>query len=596
MMGRVAAGRRSVTEISAVPRKIGGGAVPVEAALGRAFPRAKTEAERNGRAERTSDLNEPSPDPTTHQRGERLALLGWLLVAGLVRGLCLGEWSLWGDEAYSHIHAGELWTEEASPSLKVYPLFFVLEWLCLQFPGAHESLELSLRAVPALAGALAVGVLFAGSRRFLDGLTRHLLAALATFSPWLIYHSQFARFYSLLLLLSAVAAFQFYAAVQQNSRRLMIQSMIWFALAIATHPTAVLLLGSCAAFALASKWRGCDLSWRTLSPLGVLFALGAVLALIKLQSVSETVGFRFFMQDAGADSVPALIQGIAYNLGLSISALAALGAWRLLGRDQSLAAFLWMGAGLPIALVLGLAAIQVPVEQRYLIPVVPLLLVLAAMALAELVTLATQKLRVARWFVPVLALSPFAPAFASHYLDGNRHNLRGAAEWIEERLEEDDAVVAEIHYLFALYVPQLPEELLLEAPPQFGRGYDLYRAGLSEAKRVWVVIPTDFQGVSGDRGGFYDWVWEVGSLQQEFFAERWDYHENRLQVFLIEDIAAARTWRPEENRDEDAPERTPTLRSRERPTPQDRPARTDRPRRERPEGERRRRPPRSQED
>ena len=500
--------------------------------------------------------------------------LVWFAVALVLRFLFLSRWSLWGDEAYSYINAVELGAGESSPSLRAYPLFFVLELAALKVL-TWTSLEFTLRAIPALAGSLAVWVLFAGTRGLLNVSERRFLALIAATSPWLLFHSQFARFYSLLLFLCAAAAFVFLAALRENSWRHMAWATVLFPLAIVTHPTAAMLLAGVLAAGIVWKLMDSSLSWRTFAPMGILLGLGVIVVLTRWSSVQTTIGYRLTHQDPGADSVFDLIQGTVYNLGLAISTLAGIGWLLMWSTHRRLAVFIFFAAGIPFACVFGLAVFGSAVEQRYLIPVVPLLLIPAAVCLRKLRDGLAEARMQPTLLTAIFVLLPFVPGLASHYIDGNRHNLRGATELVAADLQDSDMVVAENNFLTGLYLPDLPEERLVEAPPQFGRGFDDYRALSHSSSRCWVIVPAEFLELGGDRAAFHEWVWQHGKLVRELYEPRWDYHQNRIQVFLV-DLPAATAWKPVE--DESVNEE---LRAQRQPPPADR---------ERPQ--RRRKPPR----
>lgn len=465
-----------------------------------------------------------------------------MLIAGGLRFAGLHVWSLWGDEAYSFVHAHRFGTSEMGASSLAYPLFFALEWLALQTLPHSLSLELVLRLVPALAGTLAAALLFRVSRGLLDRPARHLLAAMAAFSPWLLFHSQFARFYSLLLLLSLLSSFTFLDAVRTGSRRRMWQSALLFLLAMATHPTAALLLAGHLLAFVVGRFVGETRPLRLLGPLFWMLLVPLLAAAFSWRTVQETLIHRITLQDSGADSVADLIQGIVYNFGLSLSALSVAGLPLLWKRSRLLCVHVVVGAGFPFAVVFGLALLGSAVEQRYLIPVVPLMMVPAALLVAEIMEQAGQRLRGARVVVPLLVFCPFVLALASNYADGDRHDLRGAAAVIQADLRPADFVVSENHFLMQYYLRELAEDRLVEAPPR-AEDYMQYAALSREGGRLWVVVPAEFADLGGERAHFYAWCWESGQLVRELYHPRLDYHQNRLQVFLFQDPEGSR-WLP----------------------------------------------------
>lgn len=472
--------------------------------------------------------------------------LAWLVVAGLLRFSLLDRWSLWGDEAFTHINITEFDRGETSPSIRAYPLFFLLEWSA--FHLLHfTSVEAALRVVPALAGTLVPAIFFLSTCGLLRRSERHLYAAMATFSPWLLFHAQFARFYALLLLVSAAATFQFLRAIRTDSTRRMVVASVLLTLAVLTHPTAVLLLAGLLASVLVQRIFGRPVRLRVVAPVLVLPLLLLIALILKFEAFQETIGFKLNLQDLGADTIIDLVQGIAYNLGLNLSILAVLGMWALFRRETLLFAEVTVGVSLSLFVLVVLAAMGISVEQRYLIPVVPLILIPAAVMLGHLIEPLKGRVIWPQFAVPAFALVPFLPSLVSHYLDGNRHDLRGAARFVRERIEADDGVVAENNYLMGLYMPELPEARLAEAPPQYALTLSHYKRMESSCRRLWVVVPTHFIDLGGDRKAFYEWALRQGRQMAEMYVPRLDYHQNRLQVFLVE-MEGARPFKPTEGR------------------------------------------------
>ncbi len=129
------------------------------------------------------------------------------------------------------------------------PLYYALAWLWTQLTGTGE---VGLRSLSALAGVATVPVAYllgAELRGRRAGLTA---AALVAVNPMLLWYSQEARGYALLVLLTALAALYFFRALRGTSRRDLALWGVFSALALATHYFAIFPVAFEAAWLL---WR-----------------------------------------------------------------------------------------------------------------------------------------------------------------------------------------------------------------------------------------------------------------------------------------------------------------------------------------------------
>jgi len=481
---------------------------------------------------------------------EFAAALGWFLVAATLRAIGIDRFSLWGDEIYTLENSQQLFGPAMKPSALAFPLCFLLERGALELArlggvdlGAPESLQWVLRVVPATCGALAAAAAFAGSRGVLRPGERHVLAALVAFSPWFLWMSQMARFYALVLFFCVPATFSFWRAQRDGDVGAAWRGVAWSALALATHPSAgLLLLGHLLACLAAAALRLKPLTRALVPPL--LLPLAAVAVAAAWPTLRETIAYRYHAQDASLETAAVLVLGLGFNFGPVVGALALLGLPTLWRRERALAVHVVVGVGAPVAGVLLLALQQKAVEQRYLVAVMPLALVPAAAFLGELGHRVTGALRGARVAIPAAALAAWLPGVVSAGIDGDRHDLAGALAFVGARLEPGDAIVCETHALARRYLPaELSDERLIEAPPprdEWKRWQELW----TDSRRVWVVVQAEFEEMSAETRSFQRWAWQEGRLVREFWRPRLDYHQNRLRVFLV-DTALARRWHRE---------------------------------------------------
>jgi mannosyltransferase len=163
-------------------------------------------------------------------------------VGALLRFGTLGVQHFWLDEAVTagllrldlDDMLGTMWTTESTP-----PLYYMLAraWVLVFGTG-----EVGLRALSALLGTLTIPVVYAigatlGSRR--AGL---IAAALTAVSPALVWYSQEARSYALVILLSALSLLFAARAVTRGSGRDVASWAASAALAILSHYFAVFLV------------------------------------------------------------------------------------------------------------------------------------------------------------------------------------------------------------------------------------------------------------------------------------------------------------------------------------------------------------------
>jgi mannosyltransferase len=316
-----------------------------------------------------------------------LPLSGIVILAALLRLPGLGSRSLWLDEgaeyeavrgSFGHM-LDHVLHKESTP-----PLSYIYEWLATKPIGTSE---LALRLPFALAGIAVVVVVYVAGRDLAGRRAGLIAAGLAATNPFLVWHSQDARSYTLLVL--------FLAGTIVALRR---DRLWWWAAlavaALATHHFAIFIVLPEAAWLLRERGRAARapvaLAGAALVPL-------AVLALSQADDRSAWIGStsivnRLVQVPAGYLVGYQLGVGAGIVAGLVVvvpAALALLAAWRLApGRAMVLLGV--VGIALPIA--------AAAVGRDYLIPrtvigsLVPLLLATAI------------GLDRARWGVPAAVL------------------------------------------------------------------------------------------------------------------------------------------------------------------------------------------------
>lgn len=130
------------------------------------------------------------------------------------------------------------------------PLYYVLAWLWSRIAGVDEP---GLRSLSALLGTLAIPVCYAAARTLVSHRAGVIVAALAAASPLLVWYSQEARAYSLLVLLGALSFLFFARALEEPSPR---DLAFWAgasSLVLLTHYFGVFLIAAEAAILLCRR-------------------------------------------------------------------------------------------------------------------------------------------------------------------------------------------------------------------------------------------------------------------------------------------------------------------------------------------------------
>jgi uncharacterized membrane protein len=183
------------------------------------------------------------------QRGAPLALACLTVVATVLRFWRIGHQSFWYDESVTlvlvHHSFGRMLSllphTEGTP-----PVYYCVLWLWARIFGFSEA---GLRSLSAVAGIASIPAMYGIGARLISRRAGIVAAALAAFNPFLIWYSQEARAYSLLVLTSALALLAFVHLVSprpegaQPSGRWLITWVVAASLALATHYFALLGVG-----------------------------------------------------------------------------------------------------------------------------------------------------------------------------------------------------------------------------------------------------------------------------------------------------------------------------------------------------------------
>lgn len=316
-------------------------------------------------------------------------LLGLTVLGAIARFASLGIQSYHHDEVITAMRVlsgsfGQM-LHEVSVSESNPPLYYVLAW---PWAKAFGSSEYGLRSLSALFGTLTVPVAFLLGRQLVSRRAGLIAAALVAVNPMLIWYSQEARSYALLIFFGALSIYFFARALDTRAGRDLGFWALASALALCSHYYAVFALAIEAVWllvALRSRWRA------VLPALGAVALTGlALLPLLLAQTnpthigwIDETpllsrlgeTGVSFLIGETGhVIAEPpreryALIPALLVLFGLALVFLRG-------GRRERRGAAIGLTLGLGVAALAAVAALagkDYVVERNLLPALVPLL-------------------------------------------------------------------------------------------------------------------------------------------------------------------------------------------------------------------------------
>jgi hypothetical protein len=316
---------------------------------------------------------------------QAILVAGVALLAALLRFPTLDVQSFWVDEAVTvellrgglgHVLHGVVDTESTPP------LYYVLAWLWSQPFGLGE---VGLRSMSALLGTATIPIVWAVGRRLAGDRTGLIAALLAAANPLLIWYSQEARAYALLVLLATLSLLLFLRALDDPSRGRVAAWGVVGALALATHYFAFFIL--LAEVLLFVRARGARAVLPAVAPMTI--AGLALLPLLVHQAKYERAGF-ISGQPLGtriAQVPKQLLVGYSspaqVATGIAAALLFVTGVWLVVRRGDERArsgarlAAIAGGTVLLLPLALALIGIDYLLTRNLITAAVPLLLVAA---------------------------------------------------------------------------------------------------------------------------------------------------------------------------------------------------------------------------
>jgi Dolichyl-phosphate-mannose-protein mannosyltransferase len=435
--------------------------------------------------------------------GERVILVLILLLAAALRIHGLGSFALEQDELYTIQEGTELFDTLAQPGISARPLYYlIVHPLLIWLP--HTPVLLRLPAL--IFGIAGVFVAWWLARRTL-GRTAGIAAAVFTaISPWHMYASGMARYWSLVFLLAASAYALVPLATDRDDRRLYLATLVVLLLGTSTHPSflfpvagaivAVHLVRTDGTFGF--RWPT-PTAWRWLWAPYAVFVIGCASLLRFTGRADEIKNWGGRSAAANARIIPAIAEWAT-----PVLCAAAVVGIVLLFRDRELIRRRWalmatFGVGCSLT-ALVTASKQTNVYADYAMGALPLIMVSAAILPQLANELASRAWQGAAGGYSVLGtavglvmVAGILPGTVSHLSDGTRFDYRPAYRWIQATAPSE-LVVAWPLSAQVRYAPGLRPALLL---PDTAALTDT----LSRERSFWVVASEKRYGLVGDDAG-----------------------------------------------------------------------------------------------
>lgn len=317
---------------------------------------------------------------------------GLTLLAAILRFATLGVQAYHHDEIVtaSRVLRGSFWhaMDAVGFSESAPPLYYALAWVWTQATGTGEY---GLRSISALAGVATVPVVYLIGLELRGRRAGLTAAALAAVNPMLLWYSQEARGYALLVLLCSLSLLYCVRAMRHGRRRDFTAWGIFSALALGTHYFA--LFAVAAEIVLLLRRRGRE----SLHGLWIVALAGALLAPLAIHQMSYghaewigefTLGHRVW--EAAATFVTGETSDIIGRperpelalLPLALAVAGLLLPWLRGDRDERRSAAIPLGVGaaaiaVPIGLAIAAASKDYVLARNMIPALVPLLVAVA---------------------------------------------------------------------------------------------------------------------------------------------------------------------------------------------------------------------------
>jgi mannosyltransferase len=439
---------------------------------------------------------------TTFQYALLAAITAFALV---LRFYKLGEWSFWIDEIFTinraTIHYGNLEsiTRSLPPNTYWFPISLLLSSGALNIFGIDEW---SARLVPAIIGSISIPILYFPVKNMFGRQTALIAVLLLAISPWHIFWSQNARFYTSLILFYFLAAMAFFLYLERRRIKYLILFAVFLYLAISER-----IIGAFLIPVIISYWMGTrvflgDQYSRRLDkyflflPLAIgLFVLYEVYHVIIESNASFIINFWETFGGKSNHGPLRLSFAIIFQIGIPLVCLGFFGGLKLIFDKNKAGWYVFLGATIPPALLIIMSPFVFTID-RYIFISLPFWIILTAVALKDMMI----RLKGNSAFLSLgVVITVLAFSFSQIYLyfdhqNGNRPDWKGAVAQVSEYLAEGDIIAATWPEMVDYYLGSNEIRSINSLSPA---------SIINSDQRVWFLIDESTGWVEP---GFYEWI------------------------------------------------------------------------------------------
>jgi mannosyltransferase len=397
------------------------------------------------RARGKAKLTEPKPAPADDSLWRyRLAFFAVVALALIVRWRNLTSWDLWTDELHT-LTVSSTGRYSFGPAYKLAPLHFILTRFTIGWFGMNE---LGGRILPFVAGALTVALVYLCGRTWVGRRAALIAALLIAISPWHVFWSQTARYFSTQVLVVLLALHCFLLYWKHGRRIGLVLTPLFIGAALAIHTSSAFYLCAFIAFVglswlfvVVSKRLAFGRAWLAGRHAYALLMLGVVLAVYV--PISMTIGKYLTSEIEPWNPLWNLLGSLAFYMPPYLS-LTALAGVAFLSRERDDLGWLLLALVVVPILLLAIASRITIASAPYCLSSLLAVVMLAGVALDRLLTLATQRFA---WAAALLVAGMvgsqlFDLALYHTKYHGYKPRWREAAAYIRKNAEPGDIVVA----------------------------------------------------------------------------------------------------------------------------------------------------------
>jgi len=413
-------------------------------------------------------------------------LAGITFMAAVMRFYRLGDWSYWIDEiaTIDRIQGGV----QQMFSFPPVGISFLLTHAAVSIYGLTEW---SARLAPATIGTLAIPIAYFPLRAMFNARTALIAVLLLAISPWHLFWSQSARFYTTLLLFYSLAMFALFFGLERDRLGYILLSLVFFALAARERMMSLLFIPVVVVYLACVYWLPFEkpkgLRARNLIPLIALALLGLAFVIYEVIQSSQTgVGLirnelNWFF-DKPIDDPARLLIFALLGIGIPLAILAVLSGSYLALEKNRAGLYLLIGAVLPLVLII-LANPFMFTKDRYIFMTLFCWIGLAAAGIDRLLSILPNRASLLAWGVFLVLVAQAATAHLLYYTvdHGDRYDWRGAFQIVQGQMNPDDLLVTTRPEIAAYYFEGEVNDYVGLKPETIA----------APGRRVWFVVDSE---------------------------------------------------------------------------------------------------------